>query len=102
MRWNNLVLIGLWALMAWLVGPLLFFVCYTISISLAGAAGIVLFSVQHNFEHSYASHHEGWDHTRAAIEGTSFLVLPRWLNWFTVNIAYHHIHHLSARINYCL
>jgi omega-6 fatty acid desaturase (delta-12 desaturase) len=39
----------------------------------------------------------------AAIEGTSFLVLPRWLNWFTANIGYHHIHHLSARIpNYCL
>ncbi|HLQ01222.1 MAG TPA: fatty acid desaturase, partial [Burkholderiales bacterium] len=30
-------------------------------------------------------------------------VLPRWLNWFTVDIAYHHVHHLSARIpNYCL
>jgi omega-6 fatty acid desaturase (delta-12 desaturase) len=29
--------------------------------------------------------------------------LPRWLNWFTANIAYHHIHHLSAKIpNYCL
>ncbi|MDB5888087.1 MAG: fatty acid desaturase [Rhodocyclales bacterium] len=103
MLWNNLVLISLWVLMAWLVGPLLFFICYTISISLAGAAGILLFSVQHNFEHSYAGHNEDWDHTRAAIEGTSFLVLPRWLNWFTANIAYHHIHHLSARIpNYCL
>lgn len=32
-----------------------------------------------------------------------FLVLPRWLNWFTANIAYHHIHHLSPRIpNYRL
>jgi omega-6 fatty acid desaturase (delta-12 desaturase) len=30
-------------------------------------------------------------------------VLPRWLNWFSANIAYHHIHHLSARIpNYRL
>ncbi len=37
------------------------------------------------------------------MKGTSFLVLPRWLNWFTANIAYHHVHHLSARIpNYCL
>jgi omega-6 fatty acid desaturase (delta-12 desaturase) len=37
------------------------------------------------------------------MEGTSFLVLPRWLNWFTANIAYHHVHHLSAKIpNYCL
>ena len=63
----------------------------------------MLFTVQHNFEHSYASGDEGWDYVTAAIQGTSFLVLPRWLNWFTVDIAYHHVHHLSARIpNYCL
>lgn len=103
MFWNNVVLVGLWGLMAWLVEPVLFFICHAISASLAGGAGILLFTVQHNFEHSYASHDEGWDYNIAAIEGTSFLVLPRWLNWFTANIAYHHIHHLSARIpNYCL
>lgn len=103
MFWNNIVLLTLWGLMAWAIGPLLFFVCYTVSISLAGGVGIMVFTVQHNFEHSYASHGEDWDYDRAAIEGTSFLVLPRWLNWFTANIAYHHVHHLSARIpNYCL
>ena len=46
---------------------------------------------------------EHWDCETGTIEGTSYLVLPRWLNWFTVNIGYHHIHHLSASIpNYCL
>jgi len=103
MFWNNIALIGLWVLMAWAAGATLFLVCHTVSVSLAGGAGILLFTVQHNFEHSYASHDEGWDYNRAALEGTSFLVLPRWLNWLTANIAYHHIHHLSARIpNYCL
>ena len=30
-------------------------------------------------------------------------MLPRWLNWCTVNIGYHHVHHLSASIpNYRL
>jgi omega-6 fatty acid desaturase (delta-12 desaturase) len=100
---NSAVLIALWALMAWTVGPLLFAVCYIVSVSLAGGAGILLFTVQHNFEHSYASHDEGWDSNSAAINGTSFLVLPRWLDWFTAHIGYHHIHHLSARIpNYRL
>lgn len=103
MLFNSVVLICLWGLMAWAAGPMLFLVCYTVSVSLAGGAGILLFTVQHNFEHSYASHDEGWDCNTAAITGTSFLVLPRWLNWFTANIAYHHVHHLSARIpNYCL
>ena len=37
------------------------------------------------------------------IEGTSYLVLPGWLNRFTANIGYHHVHHLSANIpNYQL
>lgn len=103
MFWNNVVLLSAWVLMSWIVGPVLFLAVYVVSASLAGGAGIVLFTVQHNFEHSYASGDEGWDYVTAAIEGTSFLVLPRWLNWFTCSIAYHHIHHLSAKIpNYRL
>ena len=63
----------------------------------------ILFTVQHNFENSYAADTQHWDYFAAAIHGTSFLQLPRWLNWFTADIAYHHIHHLSARIpNYNL
>jgi acyl-lipid omega-6 desaturase (Delta-12 desaturase) len=103
MFWNNAVLLGLWALMAWMLGPALFFACYLATLSIAGGVAIVLFTVQHNFEHSYASDDEGWDRNTAALEGTSFLILPGWLNWFTANIAYHHVHHLCARIpNYCL
>ena len=103
MFWNNAVLLSIWVLMCWTFGTVLFFTIYLISASLAAGAGIVLFTVQHNFEHSYASDGRYWDYDIGAIEGSSFLILPRWLNWFTANIAYHHIHHLSARIpNYCL
>jgi omega-6 fatty acid desaturase (delta-12 desaturase) len=100
---NNLVLLSGWALMCAACGTARFFSIYLISLSIAGGAGIVLFTVQHNFEHSYASDSEHWDIDTGAIEGTSYLVLPSWLNWFTVNIGYHHIHHLSASIpNYRL
>jgi omega-6 fatty acid desaturase (delta-12 desaturase) len=103
MSWNNLVLLSAWALMCWAIGPVLFFSVYLLSLSIAGGVGIVLFTVQHNFEHSYASPSKSWDYMSGAISGTSFLVLPPWLNWFTINIGYHHIHHLSASIpNYCL
>ena len=103
MLWNNLVLLTGWAAMCYLIGPGLFFAIYLLTVSVAGGAGIVLFTVQHNFEHSYASSNDHWDYDTGAIEGTSFLVLPQWLNWFTVNIGYHHIHHLSATIpNYRL
>jgi omega-6 fatty acid desaturase (delta-12 desaturase) len=96
--WTTIALVCAWAMMAWLIGPLLFFLCYLVSVSIAGWAGILIFTVQHNFEHSYASGDAGWNYDAAAMEGTSFLVLPRWLHWFTANIGYHHIHHLSARI----
>jgi omega-6 fatty acid desaturase (delta-12 desaturase) len=103
MFWNNVVLLSIWALMCWAFGTARFFTIYLISSSLAGGAGIVLFVVQHNFKHSYASDSRHWDYDTGAIEGTSFLIFPRWLNWFTANIAYHHIHHLSAKIpNYGL
>ena len=103
MFWNNVVLLGFWAAMSFAIGPALFFPVYVVSVSLAGATGIILFAVQHNYEHSYASGDEGWDIDEAALHGTSFLVLPRWLNWFTADIAYHHVHHLSAAIpNYRL
>ena len=98
MSLNNALLLPLWVLMCWAVGTGLFAVVYITSVSLAGGAGIALFTVQHNFEHSYATDSARWDYDTGAVKGTSFLVLPGWLNWFTANIGYHHIHHLSVRI----
>ena len=103
MLWNNLMLLSVWVTLCTVCGVATFFSIYILSVSIAGGAGIVLFTVQHNFEHAYATDSPNWDHDTGAIEGTSFLVLPRWLNWCTVNIGYHHIHHLSAGIpNYRL
>ena len=48
-------MLSVWVLMCYALGPSLFFKIYLISLSLAGGAGIVLFTVQHNFRHSYAS-----------------------------------------------
>ena len=103
MFWNNLVLLSIWVLMCWAIGAGLFFTIYLISVSFAGGAGIALFTVQHNFDQAHATDTTKWDYDCGAIHGTSFLLLPGWLNWFTANIAYHHVHHLSAKIpNYCL
>lgn len=70
---------------------------------IAGTMGVWLFYVQHQFEGTYWEHHEGWDYYRQAVEGASFYRLPRVLQWFSGNIGFHHVHHLSARIpNYNL
>ena len=98
MFWNNVVLFAACALMSWAIGLGLFSLMFLISVSVAGGAAIAIFTVQHNFEHAYATDSKQWDYDQGAIHGSSFLVLPHWLNWFTVNIGYHHVHHLSARI----
>ena len=70
---------------------------------LAGALGVWLFYVQHQFEDTYWREHPDWDFHRAGLEGSSLYDLPAVLHWFTGNIGFHHIHHLSSRIpNYRL
>jgi omega-6 fatty acid desaturase (delta-12 desaturase) len=70
---------------------------------LTGAAGIWLFYVQHQFEDAYWQKSDEWSFDEAALQGSSYLRLPRILQFFTGNIGFHHIHHLSARIpNYNL
>jgi omega-6 fatty acid desaturase (delta-12 desaturase) len=71
--------------------------------AIAGAAGIWLFYVQHQFERVYWERHEKRDYLAVAMEGSSLYALPRVLQWFAGNIGFHHIHHLSPRIpNYRL
>jgi len=70
---------------------------------MAASLGVWLFYVQHQFEGVYWERHEKWDFVTEALKGSSFLKLPRILQWFTGNIGFHHIHHLSPRIpNYFL
>lgn len=72
-------------------------------LAIAGAVGVWLFYLQHQFEDAYWEHGPDWDYTRAALQGSSFLRLPAVLQWFSGNIGFHHIHHLSPRIpNYNL
>lgn len=68
-----------------------------------GAVGVWMFYVQHQFEDVYWERGENWDFKEAALKGSSFYKLPRILQWFSGNIGFHHIHHLSSRIpNYNL
>jgi omega-6 fatty acid desaturase (delta-12 desaturase) len=70
---------------------------------LAGAMGIWLFYVQHQFKGGYWARKQDWNPIRAALEGSSFYKLPNILLWFSASIGYHHVHHLNPRIpNYRL
>ncbi len=72
-------------------------------VAVASIIGVWLFSVQHRFEDAMWERQESWSHLHASLEGASYLKLPRFLQWFTGNVGFHHVHHLSARVpNYRL
>jgi omega-6 fatty acid desaturase (delta-12 desaturase) len=87
----------------WAVGWRAYVLIELPTIMLAGAAGIWLFYVQHQFEDAYWESTEKWSYADAALRGSSYLKLPKILQFFSGNIGLHHVHHLSARIpNYNL
>jgi omega-6 fatty acid desaturase (delta-12 desaturase) len=70
---------------------------------MTSGAGVWLFYVQHNFDPTYWERHKDWEFFKAGMDGSSFYKLPKILQWFTGNIGFHHIHHLSPKIpNYKL
>ena len=101
--WTNLALLGMAAGMSCLFGLKAYLLLQVLVMTVAGTAGIWLFYVQHQFEGVYWERKESWDYVTAALQGSSFYKLPKVLQWFSGNIGYHHIHHLSPRIpNYHL
>jgi omega-6 fatty acid desaturase (delta-12 desaturase) len=59
--------------------------------------------VQHQFEDAYWARHKDWSYSEAALHGSSFFKMGPIMKFFTGNIGFHHIHHLSPKIpNYKL
>ncbi len=89
--------------LCWLLGWKDFLLIQVPTIMLAGSAGIWLFYVQHQFEDAYWEGSDDWTYADAALRGSSYLKLPKVLQFFSGNIGLHHVHHLNARIpNYNL
>ena len=89
--------------LCWSIGWWQFLLVQGPAALLAGSTGIWLFYVQHQFEDAYWESAEHWSYGEAALRGSSYLRLPRVLQFFTGNIGFHHVHHLNARIpNYNL
>ena len=101
--WMNLAILGLVVGLSWAFGIGTYLLIQLTVTMVAGGAGVWMFYVQHQFEDVYWERGENWDYTAAALQGSSFYQLPRILQWFSGNIGFHHIHHLSPRIpNYNL
>jgi len=100
---TDVALAAIAAGLIWLIGVRDLLIVWAPAAFLAGAVGIWLFYAQHQFEEAYWQRAADWSFPDAALRGSSFLKLPRPLQFATGNIGYHHIHHLSSRIpNYNL
>ena len=88
------------AALIWLIGIKAFLLVHLPIMLFAGSAGVWLFYVQHQFEHTVWTKDGDWNMHDAALRGSSFYDLPVFLRWFTANIGIHHVHHLSSRIPY--
>jgi acyl-lipid omega-6 desaturase (Delta-12 desaturase) len=101
--WTDLALVVIIGGLCWLVGWQTFVLVELPLMILGGGAGVWLFYVQHNFNPTYWARQEQWEFAKAGIEGSSFYKVPAVLQWFSGNIGFHHIHHLSPKIpNYKL
>lgn len=100
---TNVALVVAVGLCCWLLGWEDFLLIEAPSALLAGSIGVWLFYVQHQFEDAYWQSSDSWCYDDAALKGSSYLRLPRVLQFFTGNIGLHHVHHLSTRVpNYNL
>ena len=100
---TNLGLLALLATLMLLLGFWQVLLVQVPVITLTAIMGVGLFSLQHRFDGVVWARQDEWNVTKASLEGSSYFKLPRLFQWFTGNIGFHHIHHLSPRVpNYRL
>ncbi|MFL5906919.1 MAG: fatty acid desaturase [Solirubrobacterales bacterium] len=86
-----------------LVGWTTFLLIQGTTLVAGGAVAAWMLYVQHQYEDTYYRAPGEWRFELAALQGSSYLQLPRPLAWVVGSANYHHVHHLSAKIpNYRL
>ena len=106
-KWNvyftNIVVLLIAVAISLVIGIKAYLLIQLPIILIGHSVGIWLFYIQHQFDDVEWERQNKWDYKLSAISGSSFLKLPAVLQWFTGNIGFHHVHHLSSRIpNYNL
>ncbi|MTI02722.1 fatty acid desaturase [Roseibium sp. RKSG952] len=94
---HNLLLGGYLVLIWWLSGwgGIAF---WAASFYLASVFGALIPYVVHNFEEIYWGRRPELTFKTAALEGSAVLDWGRLFDWVTMNIGYHDLHHLNAKI----
>lgn len=95
---TNLLVAVIYIPLLWHFGFFVMLFVFAPAAYFGGMMGVGLFYLQHNYPETHWFKTEAWEHEKAALEGSSLIVLPQPLEWFSHAIGYHHIHHLNSKI----
>lgn len=95
---TNIGIVALFALGIYFLGLWDFVILQLLTVFTAGAIGVWLFYVQHQYEDTFWERNEVWEREHAALLGSSYYEMPKPLMWITANIGIHHVHHLSSKV----
>lgn len=95
---TNAAIAAIAAALIWQIGVVQFITIHVPIALVAATAGVWLFYIQHQFEHTAWDEDADWNFHATALHGSSYYDLPPVLRWFTGNIGIHHVHHLSSKI----
>lgn len=100
---SNIAIASMVLLMMWAIGWREYLLIQLPITYISSVHGVWLFYVQHQYDSVQWERSDKWDYKTIALKGSSYFKLPLILQWFTGNIGFHHIHHLSPKIpNYKL
>jgi len=88
--WTGLALHGalIWEISAWHAGAAYF----------GMVTGLILFHLQHGINRGYRAPTQSWRFEHAALQGSTWVPIPRPFSWFTLGIEHHHVHHLHPGV----
>ncbi len=96
--WTNLAVVLIVTSMGLAFGWRAYLIVQGLTLYIGSICGVWLFYVQHQFRGVYWRRHADWNYLDASLKGSSFYKLPKLMQWFSGNIGFHHIHHLSSKI----
>lgn len=100
---TNALILAYGLLISYFTGWAFFIFFQLATVVMTATVGIFLFYVQHQYKGAYWQKSKDWVFFDASVSGSSYLRLPKVLQWMTGNIGFHHIHHLYSSIpNYNL
>ena len=77
------------------IGTLHLFLLY---IHISHIIGFLLFFNQHTFNPAYVVDWKEYTQQDSGLNGSSFIMIPKYFKYFFGGIEYHHIHHMNAKI----